>query len=263
MNCIDLISFVKAFPNRKLSGVTVYGRIIKIVDKPFTISSVVPIEEGGIWVEVECVAIKLNNYYDYLKRFGNYTNDLVIVKGSLVSYISEPETTQTWVTLTGTLASSREDEAFFSLLKWKDIADNNNNFNNDEKSKKVWAIKLLYADRLDLIKLNEELEKTGKPKDEYNVIYNSYIANKTVLPEEMESMRYFSAVPFDNRNFIEGKVETSNNCMPVHVEFSEDNSDSKCRQKVRRESKIVSKLQDKINSSKIARDEFVRSVFSK
>ena len=106
MEYIDIISLLNDFSNKCLSGVTVYGKVTRILDRPSNIQSDVLVLPKTEFVEISVHSVNLSKFESYLRDKGLKTKDSIyMVNGKIVCamLINDKNNLPTWCQVTGSL----------------------------------------------------------------------------------------------------------------------------------------------------------------
>ena len=127
---VDLYTFLKMHQNGVIRNVKVYGKIVKVLDRPETLQESVKVDDNLTCVQVDMLAIDLSSEESVLKRY-NIDNPLntFFVNGSMATYVPSTSIMPDWYCFHGNIAlASREKSNIASMF----------NFNKDNQGN--WTI---------------------------------------------------------------------------------------------------------------------------
>lgn len=138
---IDLLALLKAFGNKGLQRVTLYGKIMRKVDRPTNLQEGLIEAPNGIFVEMELFAVNLKYYETFLRSNGFYNTDgIYMVNGSIITYVENTSFIGVdWFSVFGTLrlGSRNKNDPYTCMFNFRKNGD-------------VWSLDASHVDDLDI-----------------------------------------------------------------------------------------------------------------
>lgn len=237
MEHIDLVSLLKAYNPKAVEKCIVYGRAVKVVDKPDNIFDTVKISETGVFVEVQCFAVNLGYHASFLRDNGvSNRSNIYMVNGSIITFVESGIELPDWYAFKGSLRFGTKNlsNTYVGLLTYFKGSDG-------------WEIKPSSVSDIEM----DLFDSTSKA---YDYLNRSFESDRVIVPSEVLAMTNFS---YKVDNYKPNTAETKGKSGVVK-HFNKES-----RKECKEPSDNLKKLQDKLDIAKSLQTKFLDSIVSK